>query len=284
MPSQSYIVRSHIRTIYTRPITFICAKCEQLVTRECYPGKRPIYCLKCSPPKKSNSDKTIRERGAFNPTHYLVNPKGEKKTEVCLEKCPQPGWFWVRSPLDWFSGESIIRYHKEKGLYSHQEQLSGFSLEALSPEETNSPKLPKSKEESDEADVVMTAKEAIAATLYVASRPYSGREICQRFHCGDRLLTNMRSSPDFTEWSKTRDPQGIPWEYIDGQYFPLSPIEQKIEPYSGRQICKRFHCGDRLLKNIRSSPEFSKWSQERDPQGIAWEYRNDKYYPIVDDD
>ncbi|MBR8828687.1 MAG: hypothetical protein DSM107014_12440 [Gomphosphaeria aponina SAG 52.96 = DSM 107014] len=284
MPSQTYIVRSHARTIHTRPITFVCAKCEQLVTRECYPGRRPIYCFNCAPPRKRGELRKIVERGAFNPTHYLITPKGEKKTEVCLEKSPQPGWFWVRSALDWYNGESIIRFHQEKGLYSDQDLLPGFTLESVQSEETEEIMRVK---EPKKPDVVMVEKEKMpkkvntnVAALSGSTRPYSGREICQRFRCGDRLLTNMRSSPEFAKWSTTRDPLGVPWEYKNGSYFPLSPIEEKMKPFSGRQLCQRFHCGDKLLTKMRSSPDFTQWSQSRDPKGIGWEYRGNLYFPI----
>ena len=42
----------------------------------------------------------------------------------------------------------------------------------------------------------------------------------ERFHCGDRLLRIKRAQPDFTEWSKERDPDGIPWKYEKGGFFP----------------------------------------------------------------
>jgi hypothetical protein len=40
-------------------------------------------------------------------------------------------WFWVRTALDWFSGESIIQYHKKQGLQSQGVSLVGYSLEAV---------------------------------------------------------------------------------------------------------------------------------------------------------
>lgn len=130
MPSQTFIVRAHARTIHTRAVTFVCAKCQQMTTRECYPGTPPKYCLKCAPKKKKTDSQRKPERGMFHATHYLVD-SNEKKTEVCLEKSPEAGWFFVRTALDWFSGESIIKYHNKKGLQSQGVPLESYSLEPI---------------------------------------------------------------------------------------------------------------------------------------------------------
>lgn len=131
MPSQTYLVRSHIRTIHTKPLTFTCAKCHQVTTRDCYPGNPPKYCLKCSPRKKrKNGDTRPPERGDFVPTHNLVDKLG-KVTPVALEPAPEKGWFLVRTALDWFAGESIIKYHRSKGLTNRGKPMAGFVLESL---------------------------------------------------------------------------------------------------------------------------------------------------------
>jgi len=132
MPSQTFIVRAHARTIYTRPVTFVCAKCGQMTTRDCYPGKLPKYCLSCAPKKNRKTDFNLKqERGMFQPTHYLLATSNGKLTEVALEPSPENGWFWVRTALDWFSGESIILYHKQQGLKSQGVSLDGYSLEPI---------------------------------------------------------------------------------------------------------------------------------------------------------
>lgn len=131
MPSQTFIVRAHARTIYTRPVTFVCAKCGQMTTRDCYPGSPPKYCLPCAPKKKKNDTNRKPEKGMFKPTHNLVASVSGEKTPVYLEATPEPGWFFVRTALDWFSGESIIQYHKKRGLQSRGVELVGYSLEAL---------------------------------------------------------------------------------------------------------------------------------------------------------
>ncbi|WP_366514252.1 hypothetical protein, partial [Moorena sp. SIO3I6] len=140
--------------------------------------------------------------------------------------------------------------------------------------------------------------------------PYSVKQMCDRFRCGDRLLKRMRTEPNFSQWSRSRDPEGITWEYRQGKYFPLvdqvNQVHQEssetfepdiqettattngssqgisVEPYSVKQMCDRFRCGDRLLKRMRTEPNFSQWSRSRDPEGISWEYRQGKYFPLVD--
>ena len=201
MPSQTFIVRAHSRTVHTKPLTFVCAKCQQMTTRECYPGNPPKYCLKCSPKKKKASASHKPEKGMFHPTHLLIASSG-KNTEVCLEKSSKPEWFFVRTALDWFAGESIIQYHKEKGLHSHGEPLVGYSLQSLSVEA-----------------VTKDAPTTAAAPEVDRERSYSGKDISKRFRCSEKSLRKMRTSPDFAEWSKSRDPEGLAWEWREGKYF-----------------------------------------------------------------
>lgn len=131
MPSQTFVIRAHARTIHTKPITFTCAKCKQITTRDCYPGNPPKYCLKCRPRKeRQEGDTRPPERGDFEPTHNLVDASG-KVTPVALEPAPEKGWFFVRTALDWFAGESLLRYHRHKGLQNRGEPMPGFVLESL---------------------------------------------------------------------------------------------------------------------------------------------------------
>ncbi|HAA26698.1 MAG TPA: hypothetical protein DCE56_02225 [Cyanobacteria bacterium UBA8553] len=101
-----------------------------MTTRDCWPGTTPKYCLGCAPKKKKAETQDKPERGMFHATHYLVDSSW-KKTEVCLEKSPESGWFFVRTALDWFSGESIIRFHFRKGFESQGKKLEGYELEPL---------------------------------------------------------------------------------------------------------------------------------------------------------
>jgi hypothetical protein len=131
MPSKTFVVRAHTSTVHTKPLTFTCAKCNQVTTHDVYPGNPPKYCLKCSPRKKrSEGDTRPPERGDFEPTDNLVDSTG-KVTPVALEPAPEKGWFFVRTALDWFAGESIIKYHSKKGLTNRGEPMSGFVLESL---------------------------------------------------------------------------------------------------------------------------------------------------------
>lgn len=137
MPSKTFIIRAHARTIHTRPVTFVCAKCEQMTTRDCYPGTPPKYCLECAPKKKKHDDQRPPERSMFKATHNLIAQNG-KKTPVCLVPLKKPGqqkgWFEVRTALDWFSGESIIQYHEKQGLHSKGVPLSNYKLEPVANE------------------------------------------------------------------------------------------------------------------------------------------------------
>ncbi len=275
MPSQTFIVRAHARTIHTRPITFVCAKCDQMTTRECYPGKAPKYCLECAPARKKDNNKPVVLRGSFHPTHYLVSAKG-KKTEICLEKANESGWYWVRTALDWFSGDSIIRYHQHHGIYSYNQPLEGYSLESI-PEELIE------KDRNNPENTLET----------ITEQGYSMAALCRRFNCGYRLMSNMRSRPDFPQWSQSRDPDGYAWEYRDERFFlqednpPISLENLSTDTekgYSMAALCRRFKCGYRLMSNMRSRADFPQWSQSRDPDGYAWEYRQGQYFRIKDYD
>ena len=227
MPSQTILVRSHARTIHTRPVTFICAQCHTPTTRECYPGKTPQYCLQCRPRRKKSSHPS-QEKGMFKPTHYLIAPN-ERKTEVCLEKTTNPGWYGVRTALDWFSGSSIIQYHKDKGLVSHDVPLEGYDLIPLPVDLPSQPQKTTSKAKKSKAGkakttktgkVKQTKKGAVKDFIPVEDRAYSGRQLMKRFKCGDRLLRIKRSQPDFADWSQQRDPEGIAWKYQDDNFLP----------------------------------------------------------------
>ena len=226
MSSQTILVRSHARTIYTHPVTFICAQCHTPTTRECYPGKTPQYCLQCRPRRKRSSNNPHQEKGMFQPTHFLVAPN-ERKTEVCLEKTTNPGWYGVRTALDWFSGSSIIQYHRDKGLISHDSPLEGYELIPMpsdlpsQPPKTAAKSKSKSKSKSKlKAKAKQTKTSVVKNFSPIENRVYSGRQLMKRFQCGDRLLRIKRSQPDFSDWSKERDPEGIIWKYQDGNFLP----------------------------------------------------------------
>ncbi len=112
--------------------------------------------------------------------------------------------------------------HPEKGIISHETPLSGDTLTPL-PEELQ-PQVAPSKAKSK------VKKKADDGVPSLENRPYSGRQMMKRLKCGDRLLRIKRSQPDFTEWSQQRDPEGIAWQYQDGQYVPLEVSTLDSEP------------------------------------------------------
>lgn len=126
---KTYLVRAHARTVHSRPVTFTCAKCGRLATRDVFPGPPPKYCLNCAPKKKKQQQETeTPERGEFQSTHWLIDTQ-ERKTPIALEATGEGDWYWVRTAMDWFSGESIIQYHPKKGLVSRGEKLDGYRVE-----------------------------------------------------------------------------------------------------------------------------------------------------------
>ncbi|NET39911.1 MAG: hypothetical protein F6K19_49490 [Cyanothece sp. SIO1E1] len=235
----------------------------------------------------------------FHPTHYLIASNNGQETPVCLVPTKRNGWYEVRTALDWFAGESTIQYHGQQGLQSQGVTLNDYSIVPIKAAAPTTP------------DRLTTAPASATNGHHRPSQLteqfYSGREICRRFQCGDQLLKKMRQSAEFTEWSQTRDPEGMAWEYRHDKYYPLvsepevkseikSEIKPKLKPepdaspqsstlseqvYSVRQMCKRFKCGDKLLQRMRESADFTDWSRSRDPEGVPWEYREGKYYPLT---
>jgi hypothetical protein len=251
----------------------------------------------------------------FIPTHYLVASNG-RKTEVCLEKTSNPGWYGVRTALDWFSGSSIIQYHQEKGIISNDTPLEGYIL-TPNPADLQSQPQPLVSKAKSKAKTKKKKTSVVQEVVKSENRPYSGRQLMKRLHCGTRLLRIKRSQADFAEWSQQRDPEGIAWKYQKGQFFSLegypltpNPADLQSQPlpsssqtnsqtkkkkktassqvisvenraYSGRQLMKRLRCGDRLLKIKRSQADFAEWSQQRDPEGIAWKYQEGQFFPQI---
>ena len=60
---------------------------------------------------------------------------------------------------------------------------------------------------------------------------------------------------------------------------PTTSLEKRA--YTVRQVMERFHCGDRLLRIKRDQPDFAEWSQQRDPEGIAWKYQKGQFVPQI---
>jgi Zn finger protein HypA/HybF involved in hydrogenase expression len=54
-------VRAHERLIHNREYYFICKRCNRDVVRESF-GGRPLYCLRCHPPKSQTKSETQRKK------------------------------------------------------------------------------------------------------------------------------------------------------------------------------------------------------------------------------
>ncbi|MGQ9870720.1 hypothetical protein [Leptodesmis sp.] len=51
------------------------------------------------------------------------------------------------------------------------------------------------------------------------------------------------------------------------------------QPLSGRKLAHRLGVTYKTLDRYKSRPNFSSWSQELDPDGIAWSYENSRFIP-----
>ncbi|MGK7935321.1 MAG: hypothetical protein AB4206_05890, partial [Xenococcaceae cyanobacterium] len=78
----------------------------------------------------------------------------------------------------------------------------------------------KSKTKQKQKTVQKSQKKTSAQAVSLENRAYSGRQLMKRLKCGDRLLRIQRSQPDFAEWSRQRDPEGVAWQYQGGQFVP----------------------------------------------------------------
>jgi hypothetical protein len=61
----------------------------------------------------------------------------------------------------------------------------------------------------------------------------SERELSRRFGIDRTGITNNRNNPErLAAYSRTRDPEGIAWEFRDGRYFPMEdqpPIDVRSD-------------------------------------------------------
>lgn len=53
------------------------------------------------------------------------------------------------------------------------------------------------------------------------------------------------------------------------------------QPLSGHKLARRLGVTYRTLDRHKSRPNFSSWSQDLDPDGIAWSYENNRFIPKV---
>lgn len=57
----------------------------------------------------------------------------------------------------------------------------------------------------------------------------SNRGLAQRLGVSYSTISRRRSQEDFTEWSRSRDPDGVGWIYGDRKFLPIYPTSPKIQ-------------------------------------------------------
>ena len=102
-------------------------------------------------------------------------------------------------------------------------------------------------------------------------------------------LRQTKGAEYFSDWTQHNDAEGIAWEYRQ------ETLEAPPDPegYYGTHLAARLGCTETACRSGRyqGSEHFADWSEMRDPEGIAWEYRQStkkyhqlprrsKYYPV----
>lgn len=68
-----------------------------------------------------------------------------------------------------------------------------------------------------------------------------------------------------------------------GKITKSEPISKPAsEPLTQAALAKRLEIDKSRISRVQSQPHFSQWSQERDPEGIAWQFdpKSKRFYPI----
>lgn len=102
------------------------------------------------------------------------------------------------------------------------------------------------------------------------------------------LLSNTLSDTVEIEDNKVETIKGDKPEYgKELQAIIFQPVPESAEPVismNGKELGQRLqYDGSSLVKKAKacSSQEFAEWTKKKDPEGIAWERREDKkYYPL----
>lgn len=67
-----------------------------------------------------------------------------------------------------------------------------------------------------------------------------------------------------------------------GKITKSEPISKPVsEPLTQAALAKRLEIDKSRISRVQSQPHFSQWSQERDPEGIAWQFdpKSKRFYP-----
>lgn len=70
---------------------------------------------------------------------------------------------------------------------------------------------------------------------------------------------------------------------LTGEKLPISlSLEQVQKGLTGVALASRLNSNSSLISYKRAKPNFSSWTQERDPDGLTWEYRprTRRFHPV----
>ena len=75
-----------------------------------------------------------------------------------------------------------------------------------------------------------------------------------------------------------------PSHMVDEPNQPLKLPDKLLKGLSARALERRWPVSRRTIGAHKetSREEFLQWSAEQDPEGIGWEYRGTRYYPVID--
>jgi hypothetical protein len=69
-----------------------------------------------------------------------------------------------------------------------------------------------------------------------------------------------------------------------GKITKSEPISKPVsEPLTQADLARRLGIDRSRISRVQSQPHFSQWSQERDPEGIAWQFdpKSKRFYPYL---
>lgn len=80
-------------------------------------------------------------------------------------------------------------------------------------------------------------------------------------------------------WTSFKGPDALKYKDVWPWDNPVSSV-QVGRGYTAKELMQRFECGSKWLQDRRERYDFPELSRQRDPDAIAWEYLNGKYYPL----